>query len=547
MVLRILLISITVIIAFCCVRIIGLENHKSDLKRDQIELSHVKYGLFNVDEWKNIIAGIITKKIREFEVTDANREEMKGRIEEVLNRVIDEVERVMREKNSNGGIGGFFKQMFSDIFVDIDDIKSGIPRYADQVLDFLNDPQNREELKDYILKRFNEMADKTVGKVDYTEFDAILAKYSVPDKEMCLTNIAYQQERIKSEELLFSVVLTLSCIGLAVMILLAKNYGGVELGTMVAGAAVLLVTGLSLPMIDIEATIASFSFKLVGEPVEFKDQVLFFQSKSILQVVSLLLTNGGFGLIIVALLVFTFSVLIPISKLIGSIITISRNEQPRNWLHRFLVFKSSKWSMADVMVVAIFMSYIGFNGVINSQLTQITAFSSNVQVFTTNNSTLQAGFYLFASYCLTGLLLSAMIDRRLRQIAYHGLFCHICGNMKVRDYTVRCPKRKGPLTSGPSHFILLASLSVPRSRTASSPARPSYRALCAPHRTGSLPKASFRTHALVSPFRLWSSMRNAAWAGWRVLFRTDQRLQRRSPSKEPLRYRELWCAVRCPM
>lgn len=50
---------------------------------------------------------------------------------------------------------------------------------------------------------------------------------------------------------------------------------------------------------------------------------------------------------------------------------------------------------------------------INSQITQITAFGSNVQVFTTNNSVLQTGFYLFTGYCIIGLLLSAMIDKRM--------------------------------------------------------------------------------------------------------------------------------------
>ena len=35
---------------------------------------------------------------------------------------------------------------------------------------------------------------------------------------------------------------------------------------------------------------------------------------------------------------------------------------------RFFVLKLGKWSMADVMVVAIFMAYVGFNGMIASQL-----------------------------------------------------------------------------------------------------------------------------------------------------------------------------------
>lgn len=287
------------------------------------------------------------------------------------------------------------------------------PGYADMLLDYMEDPKNKAALQDNLIKRLNEMVDKTIGETDYTVYNEILARHFSEDKEMCLANIDHQLHAARTQERIYLVLLVLCCVAAAGMILLGKQYGAAELGTLVAGAAVLLITGLSLPMIDIEATIASFSFTLVGEEVSFTDQVLFFQSKSILQVVRLLLQNGGFGLVVVALLVFTFSVLIPIAKLIASVVTIHRNAPPRNAVHRFLVFKSGKWSMADVMVVAIFMSYIGFNGVINSQLTQLTAFSGNVELFTTNNSVLQTGFYLFTGYCIIGLLLSAMSDKRL--------------------------------------------------------------------------------------------------------------------------------------
>lgn len=400
------------LMAFCCIRIVGLENQKAELKRDRTELNHIKYGLFNVDEWKKIVADILTKKIRELEVTKENRPKMKRKVEKLLYQIVDELDRGIRE-NGGHSIGGFFQSLISDIVGVSNRMREQVPRYADMVLDYLNDPKNREDLKDYLIKHLNEMADKTIGKMDYTAYNAILAKYAAEDKSMCLTNLDHQLKHVRMAELSFIAVLSLCCIGLATMILAGKNYGTAELVTMVGGASVLLLTGLSLPMIDIEATISCFSFTLVGEDVTFKDQVLFFQSKSILQVVWLLLKNGGAGLLLVALLVFSFSVLFPIAKLVASLITIKRNKMPKQWLHRFLVFKSGKWSMADVMVVAIFMSYIGFNGVINSQLTQLAAFSGNVEIFTTNNSVLQSGFYHFTGYCIIGLLLSAMLEKRL--------------------------------------------------------------------------------------------------------------------------------------
>lgn len=409
---KVLLYFIVLVLALCCVRIISLERQKADLKRDRIELHHIKYGMFNVDEWKLILADIISKKINELEITDENRDAMKDKIEELLYEVVDEFEELMRRENSESPLG-WFKQLITDLTDGINTFRRGVPKYAEMIIDFLNDPANREDLKAYVIDRLNEMVDKTVGKTDYRLYRAILNVYDSPNKVVCVQVIDAELKRINARELMYIALLIACCGGIATMILVGKNYGVVELTTMVAGAVVLLITGLSLPMIDIEASISSFSFKLVGEDIAFKDQVLFFQSKSILQVVWILIKNGGFGLILVAILVFSFSVLVPISKLTASVLTIYRNERPVHWLHRFLVFKSGKWSMADVMVVAIFMSFIGFNGVINSQLVQLTALSGNVELLTTNNSILQTGFYLFAAYCLVGMLLSAMIERRL--------------------------------------------------------------------------------------------------------------------------------------
>jgi hypothetical protein len=406
---------VIVVLVVACVRIISLEQRKAELKRDRIELHHVKYGLFNVDEWKLILADIISKKINELEVTQENRPHMKAKVEVLLHRVLDEVEVVMREQNRRS-IGGFVQQLFMDVFGSMSTVRKGIPRYADQVIDYLNDPANREDLKGYLVKRLNEMIDETVGKTDYTLHNAILYEYQALDRLSCIMLIDRELGHVRARSYLYIGILIACCTGLAALILKGRNYGATELIAMVLGAVALLISGLSLPMIDIEASISVFSFKLLGHEVTFKDQVLFYQSKSILQVVWILLQNGGVGLVIVAVLVFAFSVLVPVAKLVASSITIVKNERPTHWLHRFLVFKSGKWSMADVMVVAIFMSFIGFNGVINSQLVQLTQQGGNVELFTTNNSVLQTGFYLFTAYCLVGLLLSAMIEKRLEAI-----------------------------------------------------------------------------------------------------------------------------------
>ena len=67
--------------------------------------------------------------------------------------------------------------------------------------------------------------------------------------------------------------------------------------------------------------------------------------------------------------------------------------------------------MADVMVVAIFMAYIGFSGIVTEQLNQLKDISTTMDILTTNNSSLKEGFFLFTGFVLLSILISTKIDR----------------------------------------------------------------------------------------------------------------------------------------
>ena len=68
--------------------------------------------------------------------------------------------------------------------------------------------------------------------------------------------------------------------------------------------------------------------------------------------------------------------------------------------------------MADVMVVAIFMAFIGFNGILNSQLDQMKKYSETVDLITTNGTSLQPGFYLFFVYVLLAMVFTTLLKSR---------------------------------------------------------------------------------------------------------------------------------------
>jgi hypothetical protein len=64
------------------------------------------------------------------------------------------------------------------------------------------------------------------------------------------------------------------------------------------------------------------------------------------------------------------------------------------------------------MVIAIFMAYIGFNGIISSQLGQLSSASRELDIVTTNGTSLQPGYYLFLTYTLLALFLSGFLTRK---------------------------------------------------------------------------------------------------------------------------------------
>src|SRR5690606_24117143 len=95
------------------------------------------------------------------------------------------------------------------------------------------------------------------------------------------------------EEWKFTTIL-FSCILLLVMgLLFAPRVNSTELTFMVISSFIVLGLGLILPMIEIDARMDEIKFTLLGETIRFEDQVLYFRSKSILEVTHLMLTQNS--------------------------------------------------------------------------------------------------------------------------------------------------------------------------------------------------------------------------------------------------------------
>jgi hypothetical protein len=394
-------------------QIISLSLKNQEQKQDFAEISHIKYGLFSINQWKQQMSTIITTEISGLDIRD-NEKQLRPLIHAQLNDLIDNVDKKIRTKNSKT-FKGNMKQSFLDAFVDVQDIKAGIPQYTESLLKLMEKPKTKKSIKGLLLGKVEEYFDKTFEEQDLTPVNQIVAKTKAAGigeaKLMLERNIKATANRIS--------ILSFSLIGLAILLFAWAGFSAGPLTssnyvTLTLMLLILLVAGVTTPMIDLEAKISEMSFVLFDHPVKFLNQVLYFQTKSVLDVFWIMVTNPEPQMKVVGILIVTFSVIFPVLKLISAIgyFYNIRKARENKWV-RFFVLKSGKWSMTDVMIIAIFMAYIGFNGILASQLGKLHAADQEMVLLTTNGTSLQPGFYLFSGYAIMALFLSEFLSRKV--------------------------------------------------------------------------------------------------------------------------------------
>jgi paraquat-inducible protein A len=142
---------------------------------------------------------------------------------------------------------------------------------------------------------------------------------------------------------------------------------------------VLLVPGLRQNMLTITASV----------PVMGATREIFRQTQSILQTVEKLHDSGND---FVAGLILLFSVLIPVLKAIAFFVILAMKRGAAQTRLYLTVRGLSKWSMADVFVVGIFIAFLAAEATDNL------------------GALLLPGFYYFAAYCLVSNLAFQLLE-----------------------------------------------------------------------------------------------------------------------------------------
>ena len=404
-----------------------VNEEENVLKYDYAEINLIKYGLFNIDIWKTKIFGILDSKVGSFKLKDSDFKAIQKALENYLVEIHDEyfttgkimalinndqgAEKDKKKKGVAGLLTGLFKGKIEQEIEKID-FKSKIPSLANQLTNELK--RKSPEIQKAITEQISLMIATETEKEMVDQRQGILDKYeskSIPSLAVKLTDRIAEVQTEKKKWLEYSLV------GLILAILLCfllSKWITFRLSMVMASlaATLFLALGLALPMIVLDARLTKVDLTILGEAIHFDEQFMYYQSKSIIEVTKTLLEGHGIDLKLVGFLILLFSIVLPFSKMIATNVYLFAKGSRTIRALKILIFHLGKWSMADVFVVAIFMSYIGFYGLVSSQLGDMNKQTDSMALDTVNYSSLAPGIIYFTLYCLFSIIISTLIHRR---------------------------------------------------------------------------------------------------------------------------------------
>jgi hypothetical protein len=390
---------------------------RRELRTELAEIEHVRYGLFNANRWVEQIQPILDAQIDSLDLTSQNGVSLRPMVEKSLYRLLDQVKDQLIPKPAPGAPSGGFAAQAAALLANtmINSLRPKVPQFAGVVLAELGSKENRQAIKKYLAGVLAEGAKTTFSPVDMTWYSTILKRHGCADVAACRAELGNQIEQA-DRGIANSYMAALGAAALAFALLLFQRPAlrWFEVLVLLLFCMTLLAGGILSPMLEVEAKISRVALTFFGQPISFDEQVFYYQSKTVLEVFRTLIDIKQAEMWVVAVLLLMFSVIFPTLKILTLGFCLGHPDWLRkNRIVKFFALESSKWSMADVMALSIFMSFVAFNGVITGALGGLQSPGAQI-VIPTDSSKILPGFYLFIGFVLASLFLSWRLERDLK-------------------------------------------------------------------------------------------------------------------------------------
>ena len=390
------------------------------LRTDLAEITHARYGILSADQWRTIIGPMLEAQVDKLDLKGQSKN-LRPMVERSLYTLLDNIKTQMTapppKTPAKPGTAASPKPLTASpmiVNMIIAGLRPHVPEYTSVVMAQLTRPDVQKSFKDSIRDVLEKAVKDTFSTTDMTTYNAILAHYGCATGAACETTLA---NRIAAADATLNrdYLIVIASATLAFLLLMvgeARLSRGAVVVLMLFCLA-MLAGGVLSPMLEVEVRVTKLDATLLGTPIEFQDQSLYYRSKTVLEVFQTLVQMGRPEMTLVGVLVILFSVVFPLLKMLALAVSLFRPALLRtSRTVKLFAFELSKWSMADVMVLAIFMSFVAFNGVIGSALDGLRSVPNVHQVLIpTDSSRILPGYYLFIGFCLASIILSKKLER----------------------------------------------------------------------------------------------------------------------------------------
>ena len=382
------------------------------IRTDLAEISNVRYGILSADQWRDIIGPMLNAQIDKIDLKGQSKN-LRPMVQRSLYALLDNIKAQMTAPAPKGsakpaGANPFLVNMI------VASLRPHVPEYTDVVMKEINKADTQNSFKDSIRGVLADAVKNTFSSTDMTTYNAILHRYGCTDGTACEATLSRQIVEA-DKRLMRDYLVVLASATLAFILLMAgkRTLSRAAVVVLMLFSIALLVGGVLSPMLVVEVRVTKLDATLLGTPIEFRDQSLYYRSKTVLEVFQTLIAMGRPEMTLVGVLVILFSVVFPAMKMLALAVCLFRPSLLRtSRIMNLLAFQLSKWSMADVMVLAIFMSFVAFNGVIGSAFDGLRDMPNVQQVqIPTDASRILPGYYLFIGFCLSSIVLSKKLER----------------------------------------------------------------------------------------------------------------------------------------
>jgi len=393
-----------------------LSSEQTQIKEDYSMSNNITFGLFSLDQWRERISNVVDRQVTTYKVSPAQKKAMQKQVEAQLSGMINSVVKEITKPQES--VGGKLKKFAFKQFVDPKDLQAQVPSFSRTIVNKVTSPKSVNRLKNIASSKIDQLEDATYDStsVAYNQVTKnLFRKYKVTNAADFNREITSHLDAIHKVTYNYAYGM-LGCVLLVVILWwFLRNKRELQNTLFIMSlffAFILLAVGMTSAIIDVDARIQTLDFMMMGKKVSFENQVLFFQSKSIMGIVHTLIEQPKPDAVLVGILILLFVIILPLLRMIAKGIVILGSEKlAQNKVVKYLTFELGKWDMADVMVVGVAMTYIGLNGILKSQLSNLNISNEFLKTTTVNYTSLQPGFIIFVGYVVFERVLTYWLNR----------------------------------------------------------------------------------------------------------------------------------------